>query len=122
MKVDLLVKPVGWMPEYYREVPIRKSLPFYLSGPGKYVHRIRSATNYFSCYLGDGLRYRHTGLSLWCGGTGFVGSDKRATNRILATIPEGELVCATCEGRAIGAGQLGSPIINGNMVKFAPRI
>lgn len=35
--------------------------------------------------------------------------------------PEGEVLCATCEGRAIGAGQDDSHQINGRMVRFAPR-
>jgi hypothetical protein len=39
----------------------------------------------------------------WCGYT--IGSSTRAPALTTDEIPDGELVCATCEGRAIGAGQ-----------------
>lgn len=39
----------------------------------------------------------------WCGYS--IGSSDRAPALTAEEIPAGELVCATCEGRAIGAGQ-----------------
>lgn len=53
------------------------------------------------------------------------GRTKTMTNHggvLLAIVPENEVLCATCEGRAIGAGQTESRLINGHMVKYAPRI
>jgi hypothetical protein len=32
----------------------------------------------------------------------------------------GRVVCATCQGRAFGAGQLGSHKVNGQMSRFKP--
>lgn len=98
--------------EHVGTITLKRSLPFYQSRAGTYIHRIRNAqVHYF-----DDV-YRHTSFSFWCGGTG---SEKKG--KILSEVPHGEIVCATCEGRAIGAGQTDSHKINGQMVKFSPRI
>ena len=104
-------------------IQLKMSLPFFQSKPGGYVHRLRSVHTYYK----DG-KYSHTVACFWCGGTGFndVGNEMESRptkhGRFLADPPPGEVCCATCEGRAVGAGQLGAPVICGRPVKFQPRI
>lgn len=93
---------------------ITHMLPYYISGRGKYYHRVRSAANH-AC--GD-KGYTHTSISFWCGNTGFIGNGK---GKLYKQIPEGGILCATCEGRAIGAGMDGAPVINGKEVCYSPR-
>ncbi|MEU9703027.1 hypothetical protein [Streptomyces sp. NPDC047981] len=71
-------------------------------------HRPRSGTRHGNrdCY------------SAWCGYG--IGSSDRAPALTAEEIPDGELVCATCEGRAIGAGQeQQNP--DGRQLVFGPR-
>lgn len=95
------------------------SLPFYFGHSSRYVHRPRSGAMHFS----DG-RYTHTSLFFWCGGCGFPhgeGRLYRPKGQLLAEPPAGAVICATCEGRARGAGQLGTREICGREVRFSPR-
>ncbi len=91
---------------------LKSSLPFYQSKNGTYVHRVRSG----EIATWDG-KITHACYSLWCGMTGSSGK-----GRLTSTPMVNDIVCATCEGRAIGSGQLGSPIIAGRVVRFSPRI
>lgn len=90
---------------------VRRILPFYKSNRGRYVHRIRKADNHWS----KG-KLSHTSLGFWCGGQGFVNK-----GQLFQEIPNELILCATCEGRAIGAGLEESRTINGKEVKFSPR-
>lgn len=54
----------------------------------------------------------------WCG-YGIGGSEKAGTYLAAEEPPPGEPVCATCEGRAAGAGQDDSP--TGRLLLFSPR-
>ena len=68
----------------------------------------------------DGVRYTpdRTVYGLWCGYS--VGGSSKAGTYITADEPgPGEKVCATCEGRAAGAGQDASP--TGRPLLFTPR-
>ena len=109
------VKPNSWRPPGHETLNISFALPFYLGKPGCYVHRIRRGKT----YLRDG-KYSHTCFSFWCGGNGHLGKSHPQA-RIMAEAPEHEVFCATCEGRAIGAGFEQSHVINGRMVRFSPR-
>ena len=94
-------------------VQVRRSLPFFKSKQSEYVHRVRRATMYYR----DG-QYTHTALHFWCGGNGFPGP-----KGTLMDVPPGDAVfCATCEGRAIGAGLEGNREICGRAVLFKPRV
>ena len=95
------------------QLSIKESLPFYKSRRGEYIHRVRNG----AIHLWKGV-YKHTVVGLWCGAHGFLG--KKGT--LLESIPIEGVVCATCEGRAIGAGLFGAPRINGRTVKYSPRI
>ncbi len=82
---------------------------------GNYVHRIRSAVHHI---WREG--YSHTNFDLWCGMTGF--SSNKHHSRLFEDPPPEYPICATCEGRAIGAGQTESRMICGRLVKFSPRL
>jgi hypothetical protein len=95
----------GWTPD-----EALKTAPRYMRHDTmSYWHRPRS-----------GIRRGRDGFAsyqLWCGSLAFE-------SRILLTAdrpPEGEQVCATCEGRAIGAGQDVWPVPDGPNLAFAPR-
>lgn len=97
-------------------IPILKSLPFFRTHSGVYLHRVRSGR----IYMREG-QASHTAVKFWCGQTGFFSAKKHPRAQFFADVPDGEVICATCEGRAIGSGQLGSHQINGRIVKFSPR-
>ncbi|MFE4697250.1 hypothetical protein ACFRIC_09170 [Streptomyces sp. NPDC056738] len=54
----------------------------------------------------------------WCG-YGIGGSERAGAFLAADEPPAGEPVCGTCEGRAAGAGQDGSP--TGRLLLFSPR-
>lgn len=110
----------------YKTEHITHALPFYRSNSKKfgvaYVHRIRSGRHH--CYrnrITQEMEYSHTSLSLWCGGCGGIGG-KDPRGQIFAEAPEKSVFCATCEGRAVGAGMYGARLINGRFVLYKPRI
>lgn len=92
-----------------------RSLPFVESGKGRYTHRVREF-----CVIGIHVpRHQPYGAaSCWCGTTVLLGNRHRGS--ALVAEPSRAL-CATCEGRAIGAGQLGAQEIAGKPVIFSPR-
>ncbi len=105
-------KVYEWNPPGYITKNVKYMLPFYQATSGKYVHRVRSAKNHWI----HG-RLSHTSIEFWCGNQGFL-----KKGRVHASVEPGEKICATCEGRAIGAGIVGSRQINGNLVKFSPQL
>ena len=90
---------------------LSKSLPFYKAKYGDYVHRVRSGAVHLWRGVPDGTSYR-----LWCGMGGHA-----SKGTLLAAPDPHDVVCATCEGRAIGSGLLGTPTIAGKVVRFSPR-
>ena len=111
-KIELQIKPFGGFGAE-RVKPIQYALPFFVSKNtnAKYVHRLRFANQFHNR---DGSI--HIAMGMWCGGHRFMRSGTLA-----ATLPEGSVLCATCEGRAIGAGLVDSYHINGRLVRFQPR-
>jgi hypothetical protein len=122
MKVPLVQKKdLGFGKE--RMLQLRKSLPFFERENGVLTHRIKSMRMHFD---GEALssKHTHTSVELWCGMHGFVRSrPKRGTRptHVVSEPSDGRFMCATCEGRAIGSGQLGSREIAGREVMFRPR-
>lgn len=116
------IKPGGGI----REITVKAALPFVLSGGGKYVHRVRSATfhQYFSSFRGEWETW--LAVRCWCGTSLNIGGSRRKGkplgSRMLHEPGITDVVCATCEGRAIGAGLCGAPVIAGRVVKFSPRL
>lgn len=104
-KVDLVREPVGeWWPSHRpKPIPVRRMLPFVWRGPGRLVHRARSASLHHDGRLS---------VQAWCG-------PMVQKPSVLAKVPDGAEVCATCEGRAAGAGQIPSGF--DEPIKFTPR-
>lgn len=95
--------------------PVTAMKPFWQRTPGFYVHRPRSAQ--WHSFRGE---LSHIGITFWCGMVGSVSASARS-GRLMDSVPAGEVVCATCEGRAVGAGITGAREINGQAVCFSPR-
>lgn len=129
MKVDLLREPwKGWHNSTRGPVPtpIVRSLPYMQSKKGKlrYVHRIRSGLLHltYSTAFDGGRQVRLSETAenawltfrLWCGVSLTPGS------LLLPEPPPGANVCATCEGRAVGAGMPSSSIICRRPIIFRP--
>lgn len=114
MKVNLMRGEIGWLPEGHSTVYLKSSLPFFISSKGKYVHRVRSAKAHYR----NGV-LTHTSVAFWCGNGGFISKDKPG---LLIERPNSDqIVCSTCEGRAIGTGLFVTPVINGNPVIYRLR-
>lgn len=86
-------------------IVITRSWPFARTSRGNYVHRPR----YGHIYAGG-----RTCVTAWCG-------QLLQWATFLPVPSPDEVVCATCEGRAIGAGQLTSTVITGHEIRFSPR-
>jgi len=100
-------------------VPVTFAYPYFKSGSGTYVHRVRSATTHVDKKKGQNS---HVSLHAWCGCIGFVHPIRKAkTANQFAEPPPDALFCATCEGRAIGAGCDANRQINGKNVMYSPR-
>lgn len=94
------------------------ALPFFRSRFGSVIHRVRSGQHH---YLSG--QYTHSSVKYWCGNNGFFGSknERQTKGEFFADAPDNSIFCATCEGRAIGAGMDGTREINGRRVLFRPK-
>jgi hypothetical protein len=120
-KVELQIKrpnPYRFKPAGWQETAVTQCLPFFRPGVGRYVHRVRYGKN----FLRDG-KVSHIALTMWCGQGGFLGGKKlNRGNELFDLPPDKSVLCATCEGRAIGSGMYVPPFIEGRAVKFSPRL
>lgn len=125
MKVPLIACRTAKIPLF---APITKvvseSLPYYQREGDGYVHCARTVTMH---YDRRNLALTHTSVEFWCGGHGFLyptGKQSRRGGRLpavmLAEPSPGRVVCATCEGRAIGSGQFGNSKVGEHFVKYRP--
>ena len=101
------------LPPGSKGIRASKSLPFANARNGKYTHRVRYVTLY-SC-----IGKPHLAVQCWCGYVVFVSEKSRGT---FAAEQSDRPICATCEGRAIGAGKDGAREINGKPVMFSPMV
>jgi len=102
-----------------KNVPVTFAYPYFKSGFGTYTHRVRTAVTHVWKEKGENS---HVSLTAWCGCTGFLSREPKPKDAAqYADVPEGAILCATCEGRAIGAGMDGTREINGRSVMFSPR-
>ncbi len=113
MKVPLLpYPPVGWDRKVYPSA--KSSLPFLMTARKlkPYVHRPRTITLQTRWNTPDRIPFT---AHCWCG---------MMIHRpmMLPEPPVDHAVCATCEGRAIGAGQIPSPELVGHELIFSPRV
>lgn len=91
----------------------KRSLPFAESLQGEYTHRVRHVT------LHNSLKTAHLSVICWCGMSLIVSARKKG--QLVAQPSEGRPLCATCEGRVIGAALIGEPEIDGRQVMYQPR-
>jgi len=102
-----------------KSVPVTFAYPYFKSGFGVYTHRVRTAITHVLKEKGENS---HVSLSAWCGCVGFLHPEPKAKSASqYSELPEGAILCATCEGRAIGAGMDGAREINSRPVQFSPR-
>lgn len=105
MKVDLVrERESPWAP--VKGCQVARMAPFVMKATGR-VHRVRSARIFAhdpDAGGWNGRRY-HVAVTFWCGSSGFLDAKNGRRDLLLHDIPEGSVLCATCEGRAIGAGQ-----------------
>lgn len=107
---------------HVRVARIPRALPFVEASCGRYTHRVRSAQSFTK--IDSSVFWRageiHVAASCWCGMTILLSAKRKS--QFVAEPSPGRPICATCEGRAIGAGMLGAPIIAGRPVKFSPQV
>lgn len=99
---------------YEHCVVIRKSMPFVESTRGEYTHRVRTGI----LHKHPKSKESHMSFTCWCGVSVLISSNKRG--RLVEKPSEGRPICATCEGKATGAGLLGAREINGHSVMYRP--
>src|SRR5688572_15714984 len=110
MPVTLLPPTTSSLGNWTGQHPIHTA-PRYARGPGNSRwHRPRSATRWPD---------QRTTYTYWCGTHGTDGG-KHGPLQLADNTPDGEPVCGTCEGRAVGARQ--DPTPNGMPpLRFDPR-
>lgn len=122
MKSGMIRLPEPKKPQWeglMKSVPVTFAYPYFKSGFGAYTHRVRTAITLVRKDTGENS---HVSLTAWCGCNGFLHpTPKTKSATQWAELPEDAILCATCEGRAIGAGMDGSREINGREVIFSPR-
>lgn len=103
MKVEVRQEPGSPSATGPRPQPIKRCAPFYRSRMRKnaYVHRVRSGTLYVRAEAVNGMPAAWVCVSLWCGMHGSL----RKHGDLYHEPPEVALLCATCEGRAVGVGE-----------------
>lgn len=91
-------------------IQAKRVLPFTASPVGTRMHRVRSCVIYPPTARLPG----HLSISTWCG---------TSSGRWALYADPGEMeVCGTCEGRAIGAGQIEAPPGSEHVLLFSPRL
>jgi hypothetical protein len=94
---------------------VSRAAPFVESGAGEYTHRTRQVT------VHSLLGRTHMAVRAWCGMTLLISPPKKK-GRLVFTPGQGRPICATCDGRAIGAGLLGAREIAGREVMYRGRV
>lgn len=122
MRVTLLRERIA---DFCKSVvkPIKSTFPFYEREGDGYVHRVRSGLMHYN-WEGE---FTHTSITFWCGPSGFLYEPgkrprKHVPAALVAEPSPGRVVCATCEGRAIGAGQIPGNKIGDHFVKYKPHV
>ena len=91
---------------------VKKSLPFIESFRGCYAHRVRFVDMHTN-YKGESW----FAVKTWCG-VSFCNSGSKGQNIFTENPTKNKPICATCEGRFIGAGLDGDRVINGRKVMY----
>lgn len=104
------LKRKGWGHENCKA--IKKSVPFVEAKYGEYTHRVRHVT------LITFQNKSHFSVNCWCGMSMNFGGSGKGQGMFVNGPSAGRPMCATCEGRAIGAGLLGVREIAGRSVMY----
>lgn len=96
----------------HKVVSIRKSLPFLEAFRCAYAHRVRFVD------LHTNPRGSHFAIKVWCGATFCNGGGGKGQTYFTEKPTNGRPICATCEGRYIGAGLDSKREINGRKVMY----
>lgn len=99
-----------WRPDGMTYEYVKRSLPFLESFRGYYAHRVRHVT--LLTFKGES----HFVVKAWCSANFCVGG--KGQTFFTENPTKNKPVCATCEGRFIGAGMDGDRVINGRKVEF----
>lgn len=102
-----------WRVPGWWDTELTEILPFARTRCSTMQHRCRSGTVFYR----HG-QYSHAAVHLWCGNALLTKCGLRLSDKPDQDLP----ICGTCEGRACGAGQLGSQEIAGRPVLFRPRM
>lgn len=101
-----------WKPEGMTHNAIKKSLPFLESFRGYYAHRVKHVT--MQTFNGKS----HFIVKVWCGASFCNGGNGKGQTYFIEQPTNNRPICATCEGRHIGAGMDGDRKINGRKVMY----
>ena len=106
--------PPTWVRAYDRVIYPKRVLPFAMSPRGSRMHRVRWATVHPPMIV-DGQEVMPTRMPVntWCG--------QVLHHAALQDDPGEWEICGTCEGRAIGAGQIPTPSGYDTDLIFSPR-
>lgn len=102
-----------------RPMVVTRAKPYFVSHfRGVLVHRVRSARFYLHTAdswtsRNDGKPVGYLAVDLWCGPSRTKGD--------LMDDPGDGVVCATCEGRAVGVGLPSSVLLVLRPVRYSPR-
>lgn len=99
----------------HKAFPLKAAPVFVESAKGHYTHRVRSAILY------NIYQKPHTAVHCWCGMTVLIGGRQHSRNTFVDEPSLGRPICATCEGRVIGATGMDDYRINGRLVRHSPQ-
>lgn len=115
IKADPALRRRLYIADGAKLVAIKTALPFAESIRGRYAHRVKHVSMYTSQ-----KEKSHFIVKVWCGASFCVGGGGKGWIRLLKEPSNGNPICATCEGRYIGAGMDGERVINGKNVMYMP--
>ena len=102
-------------------IALTKCLPFYRTRQKPNKNRPRLTHIVRTGKIINGVFGRkHMSFSLYCGQIGSISAD-RPRGILLKELERGEVMCATCMGKAVGAGKFGVRMIKGKPVLFSPK-
>lgn len=101
-----------WMPNGMTHKAIKRSLPFLESFRGCYAHRVKHVT--MQTHNGKS----HFIIKVWCGASFCNGVDGKGQTHFTENPTNNRPICATCQGRFIGAGMIDDRTINGRKVMY----
>jgi len=103
-----------------RPVRAKSALPFFATRRMSRFHRVRSLTTFYHWDKYDSFKnpyVHHVSVHAWCGQATSLDKGAMLREEPLDSWP----VCAMCEAKAMGAGQVDSKTLTGRTLIFTPR-